>query len=61
MPAKGEQPKEVDIITAASKSAAGYKVPARVWFLEELPVTRSASATKVQRGALRKMALERLR
>jgi fatty-acyl-CoA synthase len=54
-------PAEADIISAAAKSVAGFKVPARVWFLDDLPVTRSANATKVQRGKLREMALERLR
>ena len=45
---------------ALAKTMAGYKVPAHIWFLDEFPVTRSANATKVQRGKLREMAQARL-
>jgi fatty-acyl-CoA synthase len=39
---------------------ATYKVPARIWFVEEFPVTVSANGTKIQRGVLREMARTRL-
>jgi acyl-coenzyme A synthetase/AMP-(fatty) acid ligase len=48
------------IQSAAGKTMASFKVPARVWFLDRFPVTQSANGTKIQRGKLRDMALERL-
>jgi len=39
---------------------AGYKVPARIFFVNGFPVTESANGVKVQRGRLREMALERM-
>jgi fatty-acyl-CoA synthase len=46
--------------SAAGKTMASFKVPARVWFVDRFPVTQSANGTKIQRGKLRDMALERL-
>jgi fatty-acyl-CoA synthase len=60
VPEEGRQPKEADLVAAVSNSMAAFKVPARIWFLDELPITRSANATKIQRGKLREMALQRL-
>jgi fatty-acyl-CoA synthase len=57
---RGRQPKAADLLAAVSGSLAAFKVPVRIWFLDELPVTRSANATKIQRGKLKEMALERL-
>jgi fatty-acyl-CoA synthase len=51
---------EADIIAAAAQSMAGFKVPARVWFVDAFPVTPSANPTKIQRGKLRGMALANL-
>lgn len=39
---------------------AGYKVPARVWFVDAYPVTHSANGDKIQRAKLREMATHRL-
>jgi fatty-acyl-CoA synthase len=39
---------------------AGYKVPARIFFVDAFPVTESANGVKVQRGRLRAMALEKM-
>lgn len=39
---------------------AGYKVPARVWFVDAYPVTHSANGDKIQRAKLREMATQRL-
>jgi len=42
------------------KRVAGYKVPARIFFVDAFPVTESANGVKVQRGRLRAMAMERI-
>lgn len=44
------------VIEAAKAQLAAYKVPYRVWFVDEYPVTQSANGLKVQRGKLRQMA-----
>ena len=54
-------PREADLLAAAARKMAAFKVPARVWFLDEFPTTQSANGVKIQRGKLREMALERLR
>jgi fatty-acyl-CoA synthase len=61
IPAAGCTPGEAEIIAGARAIMAGFKVPARVWFLDEFPVTQSANGTKIQRTRLRDMAIERLR
>jgi fatty-acyl-CoA synthase len=61
IPARGTAPHEADIISAAAGVMARFKVPARVWFLDQFPVTESPNGTKIQRNKLREMALERLR
>jgi fatty-acyl-CoA synthase len=61
IPAAGNAPSEADIRSGAAAVMAGFKVPARVWFLEAFPVTQSANGTKIQRNKLREMAIERLR
>jgi fatty-acyl-CoA synthase len=45
---------------AARANLASFKVPARVWFVEEFPVTASANGVKIQRNKLRDWALARL-
>jgi fatty-acyl-CoA synthase len=55
----GSQTREEDIAGACSSMAA-FKMPARIWFIAEFPATQSANGTKIQRGLLREMALERL-
>jgi fatty-acyl-CoA synthase len=61
IPAAGSAPSEAGVIAGAAAVMAGFKVPARVWFLEAFPVTQSANGTKIQRNKLREMAMERLR
>jgi fatty-acyl-CoA synthase len=51
---------EVEVISIASRQLAGFKVPARVWFVSEFPTTQSANGVKIQRGKLREMAQQRL-
>ena len=36
---------------------AGYKVPLRIFALDEFPTTASANGTKIQRAKLRELAL----
>jgi fatty-acyl-CoA synthase len=54
-------PREAELLAAAARRMAAFKVPARVWFVGEFPTTESANGVKIQRGKLREMALERLR
>ena len=43
------------------RSLARFKVPARIFAVDEFPTTRSANGTKIRRAELRRMAGERLR
>ena len=61
IPAPGAAPREAEVIAAAKAILAGFKVPARVWFVDAFPTTESANGIKIQRARLREMALERLR
>jgi fatty-acyl-CoA synthase len=38
---------------------AGYKVPRRIFSIDEFPTTQSANGTKIQRTKLRQLAIER--
>jgi fatty-acyl-CoA synthase len=38
---------------------AGYKVPRRIFSIDEFPTTQSANGTKIQRTRLRQLAIER--
>jgi len=51
---------EEAIIDAARLQLAAFKVPCRVWFVDDYPVTKSANGLKVQRGKLRALAQENL-
>jgi fatty-acyl-CoA synthase len=51
---------QAELIAAAARQMAGFKVPARVWFVDEFPTTQSANGMKIQRGRLREMARQRL-
>lgn len=51
---------EADVAGWVKSRMAGYKVPARVWFVEAFPVTHSANGDKIQRAKLREAALARL-
>lgn len=59
--AAGAQPSEAGVIAGAAQVMAAFKVPARVWFVDDFPKTLSANGTKIQRAKLRDMAVERLR
>ncbi len=60
IPAPGAAPTEAEVAAAARQLMAGFKVPARVWFLDGFPTTDGVNGVKVQRARLRAMALERL-
>ncbi len=51
---------EADVAGWVKSRMAGYKVPARVWFVDAYPVTHSANGDKIQRAKLREAALARL-
>lgn len=44
------------VVKTAKGHLAAFKVPYRVWFVDEYPVTQSANGLKVQRGKLRQIA-----
>lgn len=48
------------LIAAAAASLASFKVPARIWLVDEFPTTQSANGIKVQRAKLRDMAIDLL-
>ena len=60
VPQPGHAPAEAAVVAAAKAVLAPFKVPARVWLVDEFPVTQSSNGTKIQRVKLREMALERL-
>lgn len=51
---------ESGLIQTMSAMVAPFKVPARIWFVDEYPVTLSSNGLKTQRNKLRDMAKERL-
>src|SRR3954452_16870950 len=57
IPKAGRAPSEDDIKQYALANAPAYQHPRHVWFVEELPL---ASTNKVDRGALHRLAEERL-
>lgn len=60
IPAPGASPDPDQVIAETGRLMAAFKVPARVWVVDQFPVTESANGMKIQRGQLRKMAAERL-
>lgn len=56
----GASPQEAELIAHVRARLAGYKVPARIFFIDAFPVTDSANGVKIQRAKLRAMAMERL-
>jgi fatty-acyl-CoA synthase len=52
---------EQDIIAYTAERLAKYKVPAKVFVVEEFPTTPSANGSKVQKTKLREIAETRLR
>ena len=60
IPRPGTAPSEPDLISVAKRNLAPFKVPARIWIVDEVPTTPSANGTKVQKTKLREMAQARL-
>ena len=58
--AAGQAVEEADLIAHARAVMAPFKVPARIWFVTEYPVTDGSNGVKTQRNRLRAMAGERL-
>jgi fatty-acyl-CoA synthase len=56
----GAEPREAALIAHVRDRLAGYKVPARIFFIDAFPVTDSANGVKIQRAKLRAMAMERI-
>jgi len=60
IPTAGALPDAADLIARAAAAMAAFKVPARIWVIDEFPKTLSANGDKIQRAKLRQMALDRL-
>jgi len=59
--AKIDTPLQADsLIAHLRQRLAGYKVPARIFFIDSFPVTESANGVKIQRGKLRAIAMEKI-
>lgn len=58
--ATSEEPSVASILNNVAAQLAKFKVPARLWFVDEFPATASANGLKFQRVKLREMALGRL-
>ncbi|MBB5390277.1 MULTISPECIES: AMP-binding protein [unclassified Herbaspirillum] len=58
--APGSRPAEQEMVRAAAAALAAFKVPARIWLVDEFPTTQSSNGTKIQRVKLRDMALQQL-
>lgn len=58
IPRAGATLDEAALIAALRARLAGYKIPARVFFIDAFPVTESANGTKIQRTKLRDMAMQ---
>ncbi len=56
----GEPPKAETLTAHLRERLAGYKLPARIYFVDAFPVTDSANGVKIQRAKLRAMAMERI-
>ena len=51
-------PAEAALIAHVRERLASYKVPERIFFIDEFPVTESTNGVKIQRARLRTMAME---
>ena len=58
--ATSEEPSVPSILNNVAAQLAKFKVPARLWFVDEFPATASANGLKFQRVKLREMAVNRL-
>ncbi|MDA9433100.1 AMP-binding protein [Bradyrhizobium sp. CCBAU 51627] len=56
----GEPPQQEALTARLRERLAGYKVPARIYFVDAFPVTDSANGVKIQRAKLRAIAMERI-
>ena len=52
----GANVNEAEVIAYAGQRLAKYKVPVKVYVVDEFPTTPSANGAKVQKGKLREMA-----
>lgn len=60
IPQPGQQLDEDTLKKGVGAILSGFKVPARIWFLNEFPTTQSANGVKIQRNRLRDMAMQKL-
>ncbi|MFL1461755.1 AMP-binding protein [Roseococcus sp. DSY-14] len=60
IPAPGAAPEAAALIARSAEGMGAFKVPARLWFVAEYPMTDGTNGLKVQRNRLRDMARERL-
>ena len=51
---------EIDLIRHCQAGMAKFKIPARIFTIDQFPTTTGANGTKIQRKKLRDMAIERL-
>lgn len=58
--ATAEEPSVESILNNVAHQLAKFKVPARLWFVDEFPATASANGLKFQRVKLREMALAQM-
>lgn len=60
IPAPGAEFSEAVLSAYCAQGMARFKVPARIFAVDEFPVTQSANGIKIQRGKLREMAKSRI-
>lgn len=60
IPVPGAEFSEAALSSYCARGMARFKVPARIFALDEFPVTQSANGVKIQRGKLREMAKSRI-
>ena len=60
IPAPGAEFSEIELSAYCAQGMARFKVPARIFAVDEFPVTQSANGIKIQRGKLREMAKSRI-
>jgi fatty-acyl-CoA synthase len=52
------KPTEAALVAHLRERLAGFKIPARIFFIDAFPVTDSANGVKIQRARLRAMAMD---
>lgn len=58
--ATNETPSTQQVLENVGHQLAKFKIPARLWFVDEFPATASANGLKFQRVKLRELALKKL-